>query len=85
VAALVLALLVGACQAKAEWTAWVYPNGGNLLTSVALGPFLTFEDCQQSARNAIRMLPDPASADYECGFRCKPDGAFGNVCDETRK
>lgn len=79
-------VIVPACSPSADWKAWVYPDKNNLAVSQTIGPFQTFEACQQSAINATRLMPDPDSADYECGFKCEPHPTFsGNVCEETRK
>jgi len=86
-AALTIALVtVSACSPSADWRAWVYPDRNNLAVSQTIGPFQTFEACQQSAINATRLIPDPDNADYECGFKCEPHPTLGgNVCEETRK
>jgi hypothetical protein len=68
-----------------DWQGFVYPDSSNLATHVSIGSFTSFEACQQSAIDTLRVFDRAASGDYECGKGCKPNGRGLNVCDETRK
>lgn len=92
-------LLLASCGQSEEWQGWVYPNRDNLDDPVRIGPFATFEACQQTAINVSREMYEvesapasrdsdhqPITPDYECGFRCEaPDKSGMTVCKETRK
>lgn len=69
-----------------EWKGWVYPNREDLTKSTEIGPFDTFEKCQQAAVDAVNALSDPKRADYECGLNCRFEANWKtNICKETRK
>lgn len=82
------ALLLAACDDRPDqWDAFIYPNANDLTVNETIRGFKTFELCQEAAVNQLRSMPDSDAGDYECGYRCKPVGEFGdlNVCKETRK
>ncbi len=92
-------LLLASCAKDEDWQGWVYPDSANLQQSIRVGPFATFEACQQTAINVGRLIYahesdltalDPEreerTPDYECGYRCDAPNAYGStVCEETRK
>lgn len=84
--ALALLLLAG-CDARPKvWTGFVYPDRGSLSTFAEIGPFKTFEACQESAISTLRAFNAASDGDYECGYRCGANEAYGvKVCKETRK
>lgn len=82
-----LVLLVSGCDDRPKsWTAFVYPDGSNLQSSIEMGGFKSFQQCQVAAIRRLRALDDPDQGDYECGYRCewRPDMGL-NVCKETRQ
>ena len=92
-------VLLTSCAREGKWQGWVYPDSANLAQSIQIGPFATFEACQQTAINVGRLISaqeselaslDPEheeqTPDYECGYRCDaPDSSGMTVCKETRK
>jgi hypothetical protein len=85
--ALAALALLGCDQRPDYWTAFVYPNGSDLGTHFEMPGFKSFEQCQQSAINAIRGFGGGDRSDYECGYKCGAKAGFGgmSVCKETRK
>lgn len=80
------AALTGCDTRPNSWTGWVYPDRNDLTVSISLEGFRTFEQCQEATVGRLRSLPDPAAADYECGYRCRWEPALNtNVCKETRR
>lgn len=86
-------LLISACD-RAEWQGWVYPNRNDLTDSIQIGTFKSLEQCGTSAKAVIIRFEErrdedgePIRGDYECGFKCKPDGGLGglNVCEKTER
>jgi hypothetical protein len=92
IAAALSPLLTGCDQAP--WQGWVYPAASDLTDDIPIGHFESLEQCRASAKAILvrtneRQGEDGSSmtGDYECGFKCKPDGGLGglNVCEKTEK
>lgn len=67
-----------------QWTGYVYTTS-SLQTHYKLGPFETFEACQESAISALRDSGRAAVGTYECGLNCKIDPGLNiEICEETR-
>lgn len=84
----IAALALGGCdQRPDEWSAFVYPDRGDLTTHVEMRGFKTFDQCQTAAMNVIRGFGYTDRADYECGHKCEPRPDLGdvNICKETRR
>lgn len=81
-----IALLAACGDGSSAWTAFIYPDGSNLQSSIEMGGFKTFRQCQEAAIGRLRSLDDPDQGDYECGYRCewRPDMGL-NVCKETQQ
>jgi len=84
VGAFLWSLLAGCSSDK--WEAFIYPNSSDLTQFTSIGPFQTFEACQQSAINVLKAFK-PGDSDYECGKNCEISSQYGgmNVCEETMK
>ncbi len=85
---LVIAALIGWALGwwgkKDQWTAYVYETS-NLDAYYQLGPFETFEACQESAISALRGTGRAGVGTYECGLNCRRDPNIDlNICEETR-
>lgn len=90
-----LTLLLSACdRTNPEWQGWVYPDAAYLPDDIPIGRFESLQDCRASARALIGRLAERRDADgneiiedFECGYKCKPDGGLGglNVCEKTEK
>ena len=85
------ALVLCSCD-QAPWQGWVYPNRSNLTDDIAIGRFATLEQCRASAREILdrqNIFEDgeKIEGDYECGYKCKPDGGESglNVCEKTER
>lgn len=76
-----------------EWKGWVYPNGGDLARSIALGRFSSLDECRRTSQLLLQNFHlidengDRMGGDYECGFQCRSDSDLGglNVCKETSR
>jgi hypothetical protein len=89
----VLALALSACEQR-DWQGWVYPDRNNLADDIPIGAFSTLNQCGASARAVLIRLEERRDedgeqiiGDYECGYKCKPDGGLGglNVCERTER
>lgn len=82
-----LAGLAGCDRIDPQWKGWVYPDRSDPSIDWKLGTFASLEECRAAAQSMIRWLPDKGSADYECGYQCKPSDFLGrlDVCAETRQ
>jgi hypothetical protein len=83
----VLAASAGCDRVDPQWKGWVYPDRNDPSVDWKLGTFASLAECRAAAQNMIRWLPDKSSADYECGFQCRPSDFLGrlDVCAETRQ
>ena len=88
----ILPLLLAACDQAPQWKGWVYPNKADLTDDIAIGAFQTLSECRKSAteileRENLYEQSEKIEGDYECGFKCKPDGGLGglNVCEKTER
>lgn len=87
------ALYLPACEQESQWKGWVCPNRNNLAISIPIGPFMTIEECRDHATAKLSELAyarepgDEIAGDYECGYRCEPDGGLGglDVCEKTER
>lgn len=79
--------LSGCDRISPQWKGWVYPDRTNTSVDWKLGSFATLEECRKAAQSMIDWLPDPTSADYECGYQCKPSDFLSrlDVCAATRR
>lgn len=79
--------LAGCDRVDPQWKGWVYPDRNDPSVDWKLGTFASLAECRAAAQSMIRWLPDKGSADYECGFQCKPSNFLGrlDVCAETRQ
>jgi hypothetical protein len=81
---------IGFGEAK-DWQGWVYPNRGDLTDDIPIGSYNSLAKCGEAARNILDRLDtrdeegQPIEGDYECGYRCKPDGYGLNVCEKTER
>lgn len=67
-----------------KWTAYVYATS-ELQTYYTLGPFETFEACQESAISALRGTGRANVGTYECGLNCRRESNMNiDICEETR-
>jgi len=87
---LVCAMAVGlyACnRLDPQWKGWVYPDRTDPTVDWKLGSFATLKECREAAQDMIDWLPDPAAADYECGYQCRPSDFLSrlDVCAVTRR
>lgn len=84
---IVLAGLTGCDRIDPQWKGWVYPDRNDPSIDWKLGTFSSLEECRAAAQSMIRWLPDKGSADYECGYQCKPSNFLGrlDVCAQTRQ
>ena len=82
-----LAGLAGCDRIDPQWKGWVYPDRNDPSVDWKLGTFASLKECREAAQSMIRWLPDKDSADYECGYQCKPSDFLGrlDVCTETRQ
>ena len=91
-ALLIATFLLAGCD-NSRWEGWVYPDRSNLTDDIPIGRFKTLKECGDAARNILKRLDerdengDPVLGDYECGYKCKPEGdASGlNVCEKTER
>ena len=88
--ALVLGLLLATGLAGCHppnqdpWEGWIYPTG-NLVNSVTLGTFPTYEACRYEAKARLRDLNATEVGQFECGSYCRtPKGMTVKSCQETR-
>jgi hypothetical protein len=72
-AAALLLTLSGCDDTPGEWAAIVYPDAGDRSKYKTTYRFETLSMCRQAAKESIAALPEPAKADYRCGFQCEPD------------
>lgn len=80
-----LCLAIAGCKGE-QWHAYVYYKGDVAGDFVKLGPFPTFEDCQQGAIDTLRAMNVADTGYYECGLNCSWNADFNlDVCKETRK
>lgn len=79
--------LAGCDRLAPQWKGWVYPDRTDPAVDWKLGSFATLEECRDAAQSMIDWLPDPSTADYECGYQCKPSDFLGklDVCAVTRR
>lgn len=83
-----VALTLAACnRLDPQWKGWVYPDRTDTSVDWKLGTFATLEECRKAAQSMIDWLPDPTTADYECGYQCKPSEFLSklDVCAATRR
>lgn len=67
-----------------EWTGYVYTTA-DMENFYKIGPFETFEDCQQSSISSLRGTGRAAVGTYECGLNCKIHTDMSiDICEETR-
>ena len=67
-----------------KWEGHIYPDRNNLLVSMALGPFANLQDCRDEAVSWISSKGWQQTADYECGYNCRPYSVGLRVCESTR-
>ncbi|WP_449447544.1 hypothetical protein [Thermomonas brevis] len=94
-----LTLALTACGPEAAWKGWVYPDSENLENYVQVGPFQSFEACQDTAQRVMTYMSkaeqrlvaanqeyEAKTPDYECGYKCELDLKLEmNVCEKTAK
>jgi hypothetical protein len=70
-----------------EWAAIVYADARDPTHFETTYGFQSLRMCRRAAQESIAALPDPARADYRCGFQCTPDpSAPGHpVCRSKQK
>jgi hypothetical protein len=80
-------VLVGCDRLEPQWKGWVYPDRTDPEVDWKLGSFATLKECRDAAQSMIDWMPDPSSADYECGYRCKPSDFLSklDVCAVIRR
>ena len=92
-AAALLLLALSGCD-NARWQGWVYPAASDLTDDIPIGRFTSLDQCRASAKAVLTRTEErrdedgePIKGDYECGFKCKPDGGLGglNVCEKTER
>ena len=87
--ALILVGLLAGCSGDApgEWAAIVYPDASDRSHYSTAYRFQGLAMCRRAAAESIAALPEPAKADYRCGYQCTPDpGAPGHpVCRSMTK
>lgn len=67
-----------------QWTGYVYATS-NLQTYYKLGPFETFDACQESSISALRGTGRAAVGTYECGSNCRRQSDMDlDICEVTR-
>jgi len=79
---------VTGCDSRPDqWDAFIYPSASDLTSHEEIAGFKSFELCQQAAIERLRSFREPDSGSYECGYKCEPRNATGDVriCAETRK
>lgn len=87
------ALLIAGCEQSKDWQGWVYPDRNDLTDDIPIGAFSTRDECAATAKAILIRFEnrdengDEIIGDYECGFKCKPDGGLGglNVCEKTER
>ena len=86
-AAVALLALAGCDDTPGEWAAIVYPDAGDRSKYNTTYRFETLSMCRQAAKESIASLPEPAKADYRCGFQCEPapDAPGRPVCKSSQR
>ena len=68
-----------------QWDAFIYSNDPSNDPLERIEGFKSFELCQKAAISRIKSLPDPSSAYYECGYKCRFEPKYDmSICKETR-
>lgn len=89
-----VALLVLAACSRQEWTAFVYPDAGDIpradqVQNFTIGKFQTFEECQAAAIGRVRHIAATTGrqGDFQCGLGCSHREEYGGllICKEKRK
>ena len=65
---LLLLLPAGCDDAPGQWSAIVYPDARDRSHYQTTHRFKSLTMCRRAAAESIAALPDPARADYRCGF-----------------
>ena len=83
----VLLLLAGCADTPGEWSAFVYPDRGDLTRYEKTDGFRSFSYCRESAIERMKAIQVSTGGDYLCGHKCGPPRAPGgpDLCEETRK
>ena len=86
--ALAVAGLCGCFGTHENWSAVVYPDGGNLALHFRAGEHPSLEACRAVATGATRALRDVRRGlepDYECGKNCREHEGGTLICETTTR